>query len=287
MINLSLIMRTVAGSHLYGTNIETSDIDYRGVAFEPVESLLGLNPFEQFITPASVGLDETIFGLRKFTQLALDNNPNIVELLFAPKPLYENAYWREIVKVREYFLSRKIAKTFVGYAVSQAKRIEGHHRWMNGQPPVKPDGRDYGLMDIDGTPKWTDYNRKQAYENALIKYQQYKTWLDNRNPARHDLEEKWGYDTKHGMHLIRLLEQGKELLMHGTLTLPRPNALELLEVRNGSVRYETLMAWMEEQIDLIENNIVKNSVLPEKPNYNKVHDVVMNLNYLHIHRSYP
>jgi uncharacterized protein len=286
MINLSLIMRTVAGSYLYGTNIETSDIDYRGVAFEPVESLLGLNPFEQYVSPKEDEIDEQIYGLRNFTHLALKNNPNIVELLFVPKPLYENAYWREIVKVREYFLSRRVAKTFVGYAVSQAKRIEGHHKWMSGQPPVKPDGRDYGLMDIDGTPKWTDYNRKQAYENALIKYQQYKTWLDNRNPARHDLEEKWGYDTKHGMHLIRLLQQGMELLDTGYLTLPRPNAKTLLEVRNGCFTYDDLMGWMEKAIVDIDN-MTKVSVLPENPNYNKVHDVVMNLNYLHIHRSYP
>ena len=36
----------LAGSHAYGTNVPTSDIDVRGIAYNTKESLLGLTPFE-------------------------------------------------------------------------------------------------------------------------------------------------------------------------------------------------------------------------------------------------
>lgn len=46
--------------------------------------------------------------------------------------------------------------------------------------------------------------------------------------------------TKNGGHVIRLLEQGIELLETGKITFPRPNADFLLKVRNGEVRNSDL-----------------------------------------------
>jgi uncharacterized protein len=277
-----LIMKTVAGSHLYGTAIETSDVDYRGICFEPINAVLGLQPFEQYINPVG---DETIYGLRKFIKLALDNNPNIVELLFAPKPIYYNGYWTLIEEHRDYFLSRRVAKTFVGYAVSQAKRIEGHHKWLTEEPPQKPDPADYGRVMEGEKESWTYYGMKQKYENDLRKFQQYETWKKNRNPARSELEEKWGHDTKHGMHLVRLLQQGEELLKTGFLTLPRPNAKKLLEIRNGLLTYDELIDYMQYMIEKLDE-FADNSILPEKPDYNTINELVIRLNYTHVMRRY-
>ncbi|AEZ66297.1 hypothetical protein phiTE_131 [Pectobacterium phage phiTE] len=39
--------------------------------------------------------------------------------------------------------------------------------------------------------------------------------MKNRNAARHELEEKFGYDTKHAMHLVRLLRMSQEILETG------------------------------------------------------------------------
>lgn len=275
-----IIFYTVAGSRLYGTSTPESDMDYRGVAMEPVDSILGLQSFKDY-NPQDGEVDEQIYGLRNFAKLALENNPNIIELLFAPA-LFYTSEWLVISKIRNSFLSTKIAKTFVGYAVAQLKRIRGHYKWMTDEEPQKPDPKDYGrIVYSDGREQWTDYHKKQEYDNDLKHYQQYQTWLANRNDKRHELEVKYGYDTKHGMHLVRLLQQGEELLTTGNLILPRPNADELLAIRNGSMEYEDLLAWADQKILEVEN--IK-SVLPSKPDWNKVNQVVMLLNNSHINK---
>jgi len=44
----NILILTTAGSIAYGTNVDTSDIDIRGVTIETKQDLLGLSSFEQF-----------------------------------------------------------------------------------------------------------------------------------------------------------------------------------------------------------------------------------------------
>ena len=123
---MTLIYKTLAGSRLYGTYHSTSDYDFRGVILEPVESLIGLSkPFEQIEPPAKLH-DEVYWGLRKFIKLVLQNNPNIMDVLFAPPSARyicdERMQW--LLDHRTQFLSQRIRATFVGYAMSQMKLID-------------------------------------------------------------------------------------------------------------------------------------------------------------------
>ena len=54
-----------------------------------------------------------------------------------------------------------------------------------------------------------------------------------KNVHRAELEEKYGYDTKYAMHVIRLYGEAKELMEDGRTTLPRPNKDELTKIRRG------------------------------------------------------
>jgi uncharacterized protein len=54
-----------------------------------------------------------------------------------------------------------------------------------------------------------------------------------KNIHRAELEDKYGYDTKYAMHVIRLYGEAKELMENGRITLPRPNRHELIEIRQG------------------------------------------------------
>jgi uncharacterized protein len=54
-----------------------------------------------------------------------------------------------------------------------------------------------------------------------------------KNIHRVELEDKYGYDTKYAMHVIRLYGEAKELMEYGRITLPRPNRDELVEIRKG------------------------------------------------------
>ena len=51
-----------------------------------------------------------------------------------------------------------------------------------------------------------------------------------------------GYDTKHAMHLLRLMHTGLELLQTGELRVRRPDADQLNAVRDGSLSFEALLA---------------------------------------------
>ena len=55
-------------------------------------------------------------------------------------------------------------------------------------------------------------DRERRYRGALREWQQYQEWTRSRNPARAELERRHGYDTKHAMHLIRLLRMAVEIL---------------------------------------------------------------------------
>jgi predicted nucleotidyltransferase len=52
---------------------------------------------------------------------------------------------------------------------------------------------------------------------------------------RPDLITEFGYDTKAAMHLIRVLNEGIELMQTGRITLPRPEKEFLIDIRRGTV----------------------------------------------------
>lgn len=84
---------------------------------------------------------------------------------------------------------------------------------------------------------------ERRFGAAVAEWRSYQTWLATRNPKRSELEKKWGYDTKHGMHLVRLLRMGKEILSGKGVLVRRPDREELLAIRNGLWTYEELTDW--------------------------------------------
>lgn len=281
-MNLDYILITKSGSHLYGTNHKDSDIDIRGIVYEPKDVLFGLGHFEQSQEPYQ-NTDTCFYGLKKFCSLALDCNPNIIELLFVPcydKNIveYYNYDFIDLVRYRECFLSKKCFKTFTGYAYSQFKRMETHHKWLTQKPPKKPNPKDYGRYIENEKEKWSDYPLKIQYDQQLKEFQDYENWLKNRNEKRHKLEEKCGFDSKNALHLVRLIKQYEELSTKGFIRFPVTYKDELLEVLHGKYTYDELENYMRERLDYYES-VLENSVLPDKPNYGKINELVMQINY--------
>ncbi|HET9960359.1 MAG TPA: nucleotidyltransferase domain-containing protein [Polyangiaceae bacterium] len=318
------------GSHAYGTNIATSDEDFRGVAIAPREFYLGgLHRFDQAECKSP---DLTIFDLRKFVGLAAQANPNVIEVLFVENAdrLQVTAAGERLLSARELFVTRRIRHTFSGYAASQLKRIRAHRRWLMNPPAAPPERKAFGLPDTTAIPgdqllaaeaairaqldAWSaDYldeldpviretitgkmtrhlaemgvamnedlwpgaarviglddnfieylAREKKYNAAKKEWENYQTWRRERNPARAVLEAKFGIDTKHAMHLIRLLRMAREILETGRVIVRRPDAEELLSIRNGAWSYERIVDWAEQE-DAALQEVAAKSTLPKAP----------------------
>ena len=107
-------------------------------------------------------------------------------------------------------------------------------------------------------------DRERHYQTARANWRAYQTWQASRNPARAALEAQHGYDTKHAMHLVRLLRMCREILVEGHVLVRRPDAGELLAIRAGAWPYERLLAWAAEQ-DAELGALEKVSALPRAP----------------------
>jgi hypothetical protein len=103
---------------------------------------------------------------------------------------------------------------------------------------------------------------KDEFTNALDQYKKWKSWKTNRNIDRHELEEKYKMDTKHASHLVRLLRMGYEILTEGKVLIKRPDAKELLDIRNGKWTYDELIAYAENMDNVVLEEAYKNTKLP-------------------------
>jgi predicted nucleotidyltransferase len=65
----NLIMKCVAGSHLYGLNTPSSDMDTRGIYLEDIDDVLNING-RQNGECADDKQDEKYYSLGKFLKLA-------------------------------------------------------------------------------------------------------------------------------------------------------------------------------------------------------------------------
>ncbi len=283
-----LIFAGLSGSHLYGTAMPDSDRDIRGVFIPSEEFYLGF--LEKVEQVESHEPDETYWEISKYFKLCLDNNPNILELLFIPKEfiLETSPQWQEIINNKDMFLSTRCKHTFSGYAASQLHRIKQHREWLLNPPKKQPERKDFDLPDANlvhkdqvnafnellskGTPIELSDNaleilqKEKAYINASKYYSQYQEWKRSRNPTRATLESKFGYDTKHASHLVRLLGEGKEILTTGAITFPRPDSKELLEIRQGKYTYNELMSLIGGGENGVDSYLSVESILPHNPN---------------------
>lgn len=290
------IFEGITGSRLYNTHLPDSDTDTRGVCLVPKKVLL--NPFENFQQKDS-GFDEEdrcIYSLAQFVKLCADSNPNILELLFIPEShwLYCDERWEYLLSHTNYFLSNKAKYTFAGYSMSQFNKIKRHRKYFVNPLDHKPTRKEFGLTDqptISGdglqavanisrdllNPKFVDeIQRELNYRQAMKEWHDFISWRDSRNPRRKRLEEQFGYDTICASHLIRLMFEGKELLLTGKITFPLPNAEDILNIKLGKYEYDEVVE-IAENMDNNFNNWLSNSVLNKAPNRNKLSEMYFEL----------
>lgn len=103
--------------------------------------------------------------------------------------------------------------------------------------------------------------REKRYQAAKARWKQFQQWRRTRNPRRSALEKKFGYDTKHAMHLVRLQRMAREILETGAVQVRRPDRAELLAIRDGAWSHAELVERAEAN-QLAIQHAMTNSSLP-------------------------
>ena len=335
------IVKHYAGSISYGTNIATSDIDFRGIFGADQISIR--TPFFRVKEISDTTEEDTkLLELTHFMKLCLDCNPNVIETLWVDESdiVFRTPAYDVLRSHRHELLSSKIAFTTSGYALAQLKRIKGHNKWINNpqkkEPPrqidfvslvqnftvdkvfnikledyrdnyrLVPYGRNiFGLIEMQNYQTFSDdftlnskLNEDQLSESIcearklplfVIKFNKdeylaakdmhhnYWNWVSNRNEVRSTLEQLHGYDTKHAMHLIRLLRMGVESLRDEEVIVKRPDAKELLEIRNGSWSYDEIIKYAESMDKEVREVWYKKTKLRKKPNIKFAANLLMDV----------
>lgn len=303
------IFVTRHGSHAYGTNLPGSDLDFKGVCIPTKDYFFGQKNFEQLVREANKGdpYDLAVMSLRKFVSLASECNPNIIEILHVSNDdiFYIDEFGEELREMKDMFISTKARHTFSGYAHSQLHRIKTHRAWLLNPPKAKPERKDFGLSETSKISKGelgvfdalmadgkeiemskdlvTLFVREKQYNAAKENWDKYKRWEANRNEARSELERQFGYDTKHAMHLIRLMRMCKEILTVGKVHVRRPDAEELLTIRRGEWTYDQVVDHAE-SLDRECGELYKTSPLPHGCDRVKIDELVVAMTERYLRR---
>ena len=138
----NVIFEGMTGSVAYGVSNDTSDMDIVGICIPPKETIFphlgghipgfGTQPpkFEVYqqhhIKYASKEYDLSIYSIVKFFQLAMENNPNMVDVLFTPRRcvLHSTPIYEHLRDNRQLFLHKGSWHKFRGYAYSQLSKIK-------------------------------------------------------------------------------------------------------------------------------------------------------------------
>ncbi len=367
------ILFTIAGSRSYGLHTSLSDVDVKGICIPPIkEYRLGIiNSFEQadsrehllaFMPDLSkeerlatladcksrdletISPDGQVYDIVKFFRLALNANPNILEVLFCADEDIRVMLpaGQKIREARDLFLSKKVVWSYQGYAFAQMKRIKSHRSWLLNPPTKEPTREQFGLLperslitgdeqnaflwvlseilkdkvsefrlteetrtelqdkiDVFGAiqsgipdnvwPKIQEVTgatsefiqvmqAERKYKSAMAHWKSYKNWQKTRNEKRAKLERICKYDSKHGMHLARLMKQGRDILENGTLVvkLPKEDREWLMWIREGNMPFEELNEWFEKEQQEIKA-AAQLSALPKKPNIKRANELLIDL----------
>lgn len=308
----NIILLGLGGSYAYGTNVETSDLDIRGVAINNKKEVLLGRGFEQVLNEPT---DTTIYSFNKIISLLSNCNPNTIEIL-GLKPehyLYLSPIGQELLDNKHLFLSKKAVQSFGGYANQQLRRLDNKAARLVGQTQREQHilnsienaryafNERYFSYPEDSINLYIDNAIQEGYDTEIfmdinLKHyplRDYKVmWSEMHNIVKdyskigkrnaHAIEHnKLG---KHMMHLVRLYLMCFDILEKGEINTYRDKEHDwLMDIRNGKYLDENRQPIPEffEIVDDLEKRLVyakENTFLPDKPNYKEIDDFVISVN---------
>ncbi|HEW97166.1 MAG: hypothetical protein DRR16_25130 [Candidatus Parabeggiatoa sp. nov. 3] len=300
--NDNKILEIKVGSHLYGTNTPTSDIDYSGIflpskalvfGFQRVEEVnLSIMDKDEAGKNTQNAVDRKLYELRKFVKLALENNPNLIEQLFVNEPniVYINDAGRALLAQKHLFPHQGLVKKFKGYAFSQKHkmviRTDKFHELENAFNYLKAYADQKTLL-IELKEKYLPFMKfNQDYcvigdlnlqkgifvKKAVSMIEERLSKVGNRKT----LITKYGFDTKFASNLIRLILEGKELVSTGEIVFPLAYKQTILDIKQGLWTIKEVLDYAE-QLEAETDVAVEKSDLPSKPRFDEIEQFTIQL----------
>ena len=303
------IYRFKNGSHMYGLNTPSSDIDYMEVFLPTPEDVLGLKQVEVVdkSTKSSAedrrndadDVDDQRYTLQRYLQLLLANNPNILETLFVPKNVIEvcDPIFKPILEHPEKIVCKKCYQTFNGYAKSQEhKLIEKKARYEDLVNATAFLERQYSQEITATTTQMRQYVASEL--NGLLKHYKhakgvmesfhvglpmkviYEKLKEERDTygwrVKTTTFDTLGYCVKFATHLLRLYYEAHSLLQTGRVSFPFVGAERetLMAVKTGKVSLEDLMELCKEARFEVDLSYTLTD-LPDEPDREYVNDYLV------------
>jgi predicted nucleotidyltransferase len=245
----------VTGSRLYGTARYDdqgnclSDTDLRAVVIPPWEYLTVLRkPFEQ--KNGDETEDHLFYSLNFFVEQLLAANPQFLEILFVPEAqvLKASTLAKEMLGMREAFLSKRFYHRLTGFAYSEFRKAQGVKLQFEKETKSEQEIWDT-FREVFG-PKWGTKRKEITDQIKAMAFSQHEIKLvpstDGISKKRRDEFDRFGYCASSACHSLRLLRQTTELLKTGTMTFPRPDAVQLRDIKMGKSNLEEFTKLYEE-----------------------------------------
>lgn len=307
-----IILLTLGGSHAYGTNVETSDVDVRGCALNSKSDIIGLTNFEQVVNNET---DTTIYSFNKLVSLLVDCNPNTIEILGCKPEHYFilTDIGQRFLDNKSIFLSQRAFARFGGYAIQQLYRLENalardklpqskkeEHIKSALERSLATFKSTFTEFDLGSIELFTDKSSRDDMDTEVFcnihvdKYpareftvllNQLSSVIGNYDKLQHRNHKKDdAHLNKHAMHLIRLYLMCLDILEKGEINTYRENDRDfLLEIRNGKFQNAdgTYMPEFFELVADYEKRLKyakENTFLPKHPDMKLVEEFVMDVN---------
>lgn len=307
-MNHNITATILHGSHLYGLNTESSDLDYKSI-YIPTHREIILGQYKDSFS-LSTGNDSTknsrddvdhdVYSIHKFFEMLKKSDMVAFDMIHAPSSMIvqdDVGVFSHIQKNREVFYSKDL-KGYIGYIKNQshlfkqkADRLEFLHEvldWVNKQSlydslhtaictdivdGLVPEHKGVGVIQPNG------YMLMGKLHQNGITIKQFKERVENEIRKYGKRTQKSlnndNVDWKGITHALRACIQVNMLVDTGTMTLPLQGShlYYLRKVKAGEVDYDSC-------IDVIQASVgdclsgLEQSTLPDKIDLQKVDDLL-------------
>jgi predicted nucleotidyltransferase len=249
-----VLFESIRGSHLFGLNTETSDLDTFGLFCCPVEWLLDTGVSYKSII-ADDKNDHYYDEISKFIRELKKSNPEALTALFTPedKILKWDPVLQPLWDIRDKLLTKAAYSSFRGYAKSQINKMEGLSKSMNIDPQeVKVRKSPLNFITVprpnsDGAwtmEKWLrDNGLKQEHcgvtrlPNGIEFYTLYYDWFADKDLRVEDYA-RLRYNSAPTPEIEKELEEGKKTEMIKYRGLIDSSAPDTTQIRLSPISKE-------------------------------------------------